>query len=318
MGDHSYDLWRLDSRAMSRRLPRSVFFLAAVVAAAVQSADPAAAQTALVPAQDAAGLLGSERAQGAVIWSHGRSLQKECSLAPTPDYIGVFRAAGWDTFRLNRPRSADTQAASGAALADAAEALKHRGYRRVVLAGQSFGAFISLIAAGRSDAVDAVIGTAPAAYGSAQSNPSGFAQNATGLYDLLGTVRRARIALFFFEGDVFDPGGRGPMADQILAAHGLTRLVVDRPAGLPTHWAAAGPAFATQYASCLVAFAAGNLRASTPDCRTQAASAQTPGLERSSPSAPSRVRSALDRNSTSVIDLQIGRRVDVNRTLGGR
>ena len=303
---------------MSRRLPHTVFFLAAVVAAAVQSADPAAAQTALVPAQDAASLLGSERAQGAVIWSHGRSLQKECALAPTPEYIGGFRAAGWDTFRLNRPRSADTQAASGAALAEAAEALKHRGYRRVVLAGQSFGAFISLIAAGRSEAVDAVIGTAPAAYGSAESNPSGFAQNATGLYDLLGAVRRARIALFFFEGDVFDPGGRGPMADQILAAHGLTRLVVDRPAGLPTHWAAAGPAFATQYASCLVAFAAGNLRAGTPDCRTQAASAQTPGLERSSPSAPPRVRSALDRNSTSVIDLQIGRRVDVNRALGGR
>ncbi len=303
---------------MLRRLPRTVLFLAAVVMAAAQSVDPAAAQTALVPAQDAASLLGGERAQGAVIWSHGRSLQKECSLAPTPEYIGVFRAAGWDTFRLNRPRITDAQPASGAALADAAEALKHRGYRRVVLAGQSFGAFISLIAAGRSDAVDAVIGTALAAYGSAQSNPSGFAQNATGLYDLLGAVRRARIALFFFEGDVFDPGGRGPMADQILAAHGLTHLVVDRPAGLPTHWAAAGPAFATQYASCLVAFAAGNLRASTLDCRTQAASAQIPGMEGSSRPVLPRLTSVLHENSTSVIDLQIGRRVDVSRALGRR
>ena len=303
---------------MSRRLPRTVFSLAAVVAAAVQSVDIAAAQTALVPAQDAASLLGGERAQGAVIWSHGRSLQKECALAPTPDYIGGFRTAGWDTFRLNRPRSADTQAPSGAALADAADALKHRGYRRIVLAGQSFGAFISLIAAARSDAVDAVIGTAPAAYGSAESNPSGFAQSATGLYDLLGAVRRARIALFFFEGDVFDPGGRGPMADQILAAHGLTRLVVDRPAGLPTHWAAAGPAFATQYASCLVAFAAGNLRASTPDCRTQAASAQMPGPEGSSRPALPHLTSVARENSTSVIDLKIGRRVDVSRVLGRR
>ena len=302
---------------MLRRLPRTVFFLAAVVAA-TQSADTAAAQTALVPAQDAASLLGGERAQGAVIWSHGRSRQQECALAPTPDYIGGFRAAGWDTFRLNRPRVTDTQSASGAALAEAAETLKQRGYRRVVLAGQSFGAFISLIAAGRSDAVDAVIATAPAAYGSAESNPDGFAQNATALYELLGAVRRARIALFFFEGDVFDPGGRGPIVDRILAAHGLGNVVVDRPAGLLTHWAAASPAFATQYASCLVAFAAGNLRASTADCHTPVASAQTPGVERSSPSAPPRVRSALDRNSTSVIDLQIGRRVDVNRALGRR
>jgi dienelactone hydrolase len=302
---------------MLRRLPRTVLFLAAIVAAA-QSVDTAAAQTALVPAQDAARLLGGVRAEGAVIWSHGRSLQQECALAPTPDYIGGFRAAGWDTFRLNRPRITDTQSASGAALAEAAETLKRRGYRRVVLAGQSFGAFISLIAAARSEAVDAVIATAPAAYGSAESNPGGFARNATALYELLGAVTHARIALFFFEGDVFDPGGRGPMVDQILAGRGLAHIVVDRPVGLTTHWAAAGAAFATHYASCLVAFAAGNLRAGTADCHTQVAPAQTPGLARSSASAMPRLRSALDRNATSVIDLQIGRRVDVSRVLGRR
>ena len=302
---------------MLHRLPRTVLFMAAVVAAAVQSVDIAPAQTALVPAQDAASLLGGERAQGAAIWSHGRSRQKECALVPTPDYIGVFRAAGWDTFRLNRPRSADTQPTSGAALADAAEALKHQGYRRVVLAGQSFGAFISLIAAGRSEAVDAVIATAPAAYGSAESNPGGFAQNATGLYDLLGAVRHARIALFFFEGDGFDPGGRGPMADQILAGHGLAHVVVDRPAGLTTHWAAAGSAFATQYGACLVAFAAGNPGADTGECREPAASAQLSGIERPAATARPRVRSAFDTNSRSV-DLQVGRRVDVNRVLGRR
>ena len=292
--------------------------MAAIVAAAPQSMGPAAAQTELVPAQDAASLLGGERAQGAVIWSHGRSLQKECALAPTPEYIGGFRTAGWDTFRLNRPRIADTQPASGAALAEAAEALKHQGYRRVVLAGQSFGAFISLIAAARSEAVDAMIATAPAAYGSAESNPGGFAQNATALYELLGAVRHARIALFFFEGDVFDPGGRGPVADQILAAHGLAHVVVDRPVGLTTHWAAASPVFATQYASCLVAFAAGNLRADTNECREQVASAQLPGIERPSAAARPRVRSAFDTKSRSVIDLQVGRRVDVSRVLGRR
>src|ERR1700675_3445075 len=107
---------------MLLRSPRTLvvpfLYMAAVIAAVALPIETAAAQTALVPAQDAASLLGGERAQGAVIWSHGRSLQKECALAPTPDYIGGFRTAGWDTFRLNRPRSADTQAASGAALAD--------------------------------------------------------------------------------------------------------------------------------------------------------------------------------------------------------
>jgi pimeloyl-ACP methyl ester carboxylesterase len=84
-----------------------------------------------------------------VIWSHGRSLQKECDLAPTPDYIGAFRSAGWDTFRLNRPSIIDTLQDSADALAGTSEALKHRGYRRVVLAGQSFGALLASMPACR-------------------------------------------------------------------------------------------------------------------------------------------------------------------------
>jgi len=289
------------------------FCMGTVVAVATLPLEPAAAQTQLVPAQDAASLLGGQRAQGAVIWSHGRSLQKECSLVPTPEYIGTFRAAGWDTFRLNRLRADDVLPASAAALAGEAEALKHGGYRRVVLAGQSFGAFVSLIAAGRSDAVDGVIGTAPAAYGSAQSNPAGYGLNATRLYDLLGALRRARVALFFFEGDIFDPGGRAPIADEILSAHGLAHLVVDRPAGLPTHWAGIGPAFATQFAACLVAFAADDVASGTLNCRSLAAAAQRPTLP-----ALSRLTSLPRGDSASVIDLQIGRREDIVPAVGRR
>jgi pimeloyl-ACP methyl ester carboxylesterase len=238
----------------------------------------AAAQNQLVPAQEAASLLGVEHAQGAVIWSHGRSLQKECSLVPTPDYIAAFRVAGWDTFRLNRPSVTDTLPDSASALASEAEALKRQGYRRVVLAGQSFGGFISLIAAGRSDAIDAVIATAPAAYGSVQSNPGGYGLNASQLYELLGAVRRAHVALFFFDGDIFDPGGRAPIADEILHARGLTHLVVDRPAGLPTHWASISPEFAAQFGSCLVAFAAGGAAGGSLDCKDLEAAAQRPKL----------------------------------------
>jgi pimeloyl-ACP methyl ester carboxylesterase len=271
---------------MLLRLPTTFLLLAAAVAAAVQSPDTAAAQTELLPAQEAASLLGGARAEGAVIWSHGRSLQTECARAPTPDYVEAFRVASWDIFRLNRPRSADNLPDSSAALANAADALRQRGYRRVVLAGQSFGAFLSLIAAGRSDAVEAVIGIAPAAYGSLYSNPAGYKLNATRLFDLLGAVRRARVALFFFEDDVFDPGGRGPVADQILAAHGLAHLVIDRPAGLSTHWAGAGPAFAAEYARCLVAFAGGRTAGGTLTCADLAAGARARAASGSSRPTP--------------------------------
>jgi pimeloyl-ACP methyl ester carboxylesterase len=238
----------------------------------------ATAQMELLPAQDVATLAGPERGKGAVVWSHGRSMDAEDSLAPTPDYIAAFRAAGWDTFRFNRSRAADDLTGSGSALAHEAEALKQRGYRRVVLAGQSFGAFISLVAAGQSGAVDAVIATAPAAFGTRTSNPDGYGLNATALYDMLRGVRRARVALFFFADDIFDPGGRAPVADAILAARGLPHLVVDRPLPLSSHWASAAPAFTERFGPCLTAFGGADSARGALDCRKLVPALQIAGL----------------------------------------
>jgi pimeloyl-ACP methyl ester carboxylesterase len=231
--------------------------LAAAMTAIALAPAAATAQTliTLLPAQEQAPR-GPARAEGVVIWSHGRSVEVEDSLAPTPEYITEMRKAGWDTFRLNRLRAGDTLPASGAALAAYAEQFKASGYHRVVLAGQSFGAFISLIAAGRSNAVDAVIGTAPAAYGNFEDSYDTFRLNATKLYELLENVRRARVALVFFHGDEFDPGGRGERALEILARRDVPSLVIDQPARLVSHWAASTHAFTTRFADCLASFAA--------------------------------------------------------------
>jgi len=59
--------------------------MAAVIAAAILPLEMGAAHAQLVPAQDAASLVGAKRAQGAVIWSHRRSLEQEASLDPTPE-----------------------------------------------------------------------------------------------------------------------------------------------------------------------------------------------------------------------------------------
>jgi len=59
--------------------------MAAVIAAAILPLEMGAAHAQLVPAQDAASLVGAKRAQRAVIWSHGRSLEQEASLDPTPE-----------------------------------------------------------------------------------------------------------------------------------------------------------------------------------------------------------------------------------------
>ena len=110
-------------------------------------------------------LAGPDKAIGAVIWNHGRSINTEDSDSPTPPYLRVLRDAGWDVLRFDRLRDGDTLTASTRRLVELVGQLKHKGYRRIVLAGQSFGAFLALTAADSSEDVDAVVATAPAAFG---------------------------------------------------------------------------------------------------------------------------------------------------------
>ncbi|MBX6370466.1 MAG: alpha/beta hydrolase [Rhodospirillales bacterium] len=230
--------------------------LAAVLAASlIAFAAPAGAVNArLDPAYPETPLLGAAAAKGAVIWSHGRSIHTEDSLSPTPYYMASLQDAGWDTFRFNRMRDGDTLQDSSRTLVRYVRDLKDRGYRKVVLAGQSFGAFLSLMAADASDDVFAVVATAPAAYGSFSEFYDSWRNNATRLYPLLDQVRRARVMLFFFHGDEFDPGGRGDRSREILARRGLQHLVVDQPRALTGHWAASTGLFTRRYAQCIRAF----------------------------------------------------------------
>jgi pimeloyl-ACP methyl ester carboxylesterase len=109
---------------------------------------------------------GPQQAKGVVVWSHGRSINSEDSQSPTPVYLKSLREDGWDVLRFNRLAKVDSLGESTRHLVDHVAELKQRGYKRVVLAGQSFGGFLSLMAADATPEVDAVIATAPAAFGS--------------------------------------------------------------------------------------------------------------------------------------------------------
>lgn len=61
------------------------------------------------------------------------------------------------------------------------ESLKTEGYPQVVLTAECFGAFLSLMAAARTSAVDAVVAMAPAAYGDFQGSYGSWRGNATQL-----------------------------------------------------------------------------------------------------------------------------------------
>jgi hypothetical protein len=195
-----------------------------------------------------------QAAKGAIVWSHGRSLDVEDSEAPTPPWLVRLAGEGWDVFRFNRLSLSDSLPGSSRVLSGWVDELRRRGYRNVVLAGQSFGAFLSLLAASSNDGVDAVVATAPAAFGSFSDSYETWRLNATRLYGALGSVRKARVMLFFFHGDEFDPGGRAERAGEILAARGLPHIIVDQPADLPGHGAANTGLFVRRFADCISAF----------------------------------------------------------------
>lgn len=192
---------------------------------------------------------------GAVVWSHGRSLDAEDYKSATPPYLRVLRDSGWDVYRFDRLRDSDTLSASSRRLVGIVASLKERGYHRVVLAGQSFGAFLALMAADDSDAVDAVVATAPAAYGNFQEFYDTWHLNATRLYPLLENLKRARVMLFFFHDDDFDPGGRGVEARYLLSQRRSGFAVVDQPAYLTGHWISSSGAFMRRFGDCIRQFA---------------------------------------------------------------
>ncbi len=196
-------------------------------------------------------LLGPERATGVVVWNHGRSITVEDSESPAPPYLRVLRDSGWDVLRFNRPRDGDTLTVSARRLVDQVAQLKRKGYHRIVLAGQSFGAFLALMAAEASDEVDAVVATAPAAFGSFDEFYDSWRLNATRLYPLLERVKKARVMLFFFHGDDFDPGGRGERSRAILSARQAGYSVVDQPAFLVGHWASSTGLFLRRFGACI-------------------------------------------------------------------
>lgn len=267
---------------MTLRIRLALFGLL-ITAAFLFPPEPAAAQIRLVPAYGETALLGPERARGAVVWSHGRSIESEDSEAPTPLYMKSLRLAGWDVYRLDRMRVSDTLTNSSRSLAGHAERLRARGYRSVALTGQSFGAFIALLAAGQTDAVESVIGTAPAAFGNFIEAYDSFRENATRLWPILRDVRSARVMLFFFHGDDFDPGGRGEQSRLILASRGLDHTIIDQPANLLGHGAANTGLFVRRFADCIVRFADRAPRPQDPPCdgswgRTPSADLMKAGL----------------------------------------
>ncbi len=246
-------------------------------------------------------LRGPERAHGALIYSHGRGtvvagriVPGESHYAPPAPYVRFLLESGWDAFKLNRKYVADREPDSARALEAEIGRLRALGYRRIVLAGQSYGAWLSVLVATRDNDIHAVIATAPGT-GFGNSSIDRVTLGAQKLLDFVEDIRSTRVAFFFFAGDELEATGRGEQVARRLSARRQYHWVVDRPADLWGHNAARTGLFTRRYVECLARLIAPDpppdLRFACDTTRGLAAGSDIPmpadaGLAAAPPGAP--------------------------------
>ena len=200
---------------------------------------------------------GPDRARGVVLWAHGRGASGEDSRGRQPQaWLRHLNNAGFDVWRFDRDPAADfTNRAAGWMRADLAT-LRARGYRRVVVAGQSRGGWNALQALDTPGLAEVTIAIAPAAL--ASMDEAGQARQMAALRAVVAGARpggQARVAVANFRDDPFDglPEDRAE-ALRALAPGAAAFLLIDRPDGLAGHSAGASSAFAFRFGPCLLRF----------------------------------------------------------------
>jgi len=199
---------------------------------------------------------GPEQARGALVWLHG-SYDTDTQPSP-PEPAWVHRAAGrgYDIWRFDRLPGEDPVIAGGDKLAAGLTALRAGGYRRILVAGHSRGAWIALTALSHPGLADGVAAFSPAAHGtSTASKPQALADFGA-LMRAAGHAPNTRLVIALFADDPLDPGPT-VRADRIrdaarLQGFKLQPIVLpDQPRG---HYGVYDPAFDKLFGARIVRF----------------------------------------------------------------
>jgi pimeloyl-ACP methyl ester carboxylesterase len=167
--------------------------------------------------------------------------------------VAPFAQQGYDLYRFDREWIRDWPG-DATSLVEATRQAKAMGYRRVVLAGQSAGAWVSMAAALRGAPVDGVISVAAAHHGYVKDMRDVSVARAEWQQIVRGIKPGPRLVVINFAGDDYDVGGRMDDARSAFAASGLEALVIAEPAGFKGHGAARDNAFPRKFGACIHAF----------------------------------------------------------------
>ena len=150
---------------------------------------------------------GPQAAAGLFIWSHGYLAGKDNTSSPPQPWVGRFLAAGFDLYQFDREWIRDWPG-DATRLAAAVRQAKSMGYRRVVLGGQSAGAWVSMAAAARGAPADGVISIAAAHHGEVKAMRDVSIARNDWQQVVRGIRPGPRLVVVQFKDDPYDVGGR--------------------------------------------------------------------------------------------------------------
>ncbi len=199
-------------------------------------------------------LRGPAVAKGVVVWAHGKGTD-DGRRYPAQPYVRLLNNLGWDVYAFGRHWNDDSLSVGLNGTRKGMAAIQSAGYRKIVLAGQSRGAWQSLSAVAGPVHPFAIVAAAPGAGG--DSYADGYLGQIAPFKEMLETANNpaVRVAIFFFNGDPReDSGKRGPIAHEILSAKGNPLFLLDRPEGVTGHGGGGSYPFTDRYGACLVRF----------------------------------------------------------------
>jgi pimeloyl-ACP methyl ester carboxylesterase len=196
---------------------------------------------------------GPRAASGLIVWSHGYMLGVDATVSAPQGQVAPFAVAGYDLYRFDRQYIRDWPG-DATALADAVRQAKSMGYRRVILAGQSAGGWVSLAATMRGAPVDGVISVSAAHHGEVKDmRDVSFARSEW--QQIVKAIKPGpRLVVVNFDGDSYDVGGRMDDARAAFAASGVDAVVISSPEGFKGHGAGNGNTFPRKFGACIHSF----------------------------------------------------------------
>jgi len=194
--------------------------------------------------------VGPQQAAGLVVYSHGYMSGLDHTASPTQPYVKHWWGHGYDGYRFNRRYILDP-AADANTLVEAVRLARSLGYKRVVLTGQSAGAWTSIIAGSLGVQADGIIAISGSWHGKVKDQKD-LTRVKSEWQRYVNAIRPgARYFIVKFLDDEYDVGGMLEAAKPIFVQHGVDAILLNYPPGFSGHHAADKNDFNGAYGKCM-------------------------------------------------------------------